>query len=92
MKIEIENKTIEFNVQYGNRKKISIHIDSFGFITVKAPKDTSKEIIISAVEHHGKWILEKIHDIGELEKPLRQESIKIKGSSYILGKSIFFMS
>ena len=54
MKIEFENNTIEFNVQYGNRKKISIHIDSLGLITVKAPNNTSDEIIISAVEHHGK--------------------------------------
>ena len=33
MKVEFENKVIEFNVQYGRGKKLSIHIDSFGFIT-----------------------------------------------------------
>lgn len=30
MKIELENKIINFNVQYGNRKKLSIHIDAVG--------------------------------------------------------------
>ena len=49
MKVEIENEIIEFNVQYGKREKLTIHIDSFGFITVKAPKDTSEEIIVSAI-------------------------------------------
>lgn len=42
MKVEIENSMIELNVQYGNRKKLTIHIDSLGFITIKVPKDTSK--------------------------------------------------
>ena len=50
MKVKVENTIIEFNVQYGNGKKLSIHIDSSGFITVKAPKDTSKEVINGAIE------------------------------------------
>jgi hypothetical protein len=36
-----------------------------GLITVKVPKETSKEIVISAVELHGKSILEKSHNIVE---------------------------
>ena len=55
---------IECNVKYGNRKKLSIHIDPFGFMTIKAPKGAKEEMIVSAIESKGKWILEKIQDIG----------------------------
>jgi len=60
MKVEFEGSIIEFNVQYGKGKKISLHIDSIGHITIKAPKDTREEIITAAVQQHGKFILEKL--------------------------------
>jgi predicted metal-dependent hydrolase len=63
MKIDFENRVIEFNVQYGNGKKISIHIDSSGRITLKAPKKTSEEMIKSVVESNGKLILEKLDNL-----------------------------
>ena len=59
MKVEFKNESIEFNVQYGKGQKLTIHFDSFGFITVKAPNKTRKETIIEAIEHQGDWILEK---------------------------------
>ncbi|AJS61330.1 M48 family metallopeptidase [Paenibacillus sp. IHBB 10380] len=86
MKIEIENNIIEFNVQYGNRKKISIHIDSLGLITVKVPKNTSKEIIISAMEHQGKWILEKSHNIAAVRETPKTKEYHDKGKFLYLGK------
>ena len=89
MKVEIENEIIEFNVQYGNRKKLSIHIDSFGFITVKAPKDTSKEIIVSAIESKGKWILEKIHEIEVARETPKAREYHAQGKFLYLGKECF---
>jgi predicted metal-dependent hydrolase len=89
MKVEIENKIIEFNVQYGKREKLSIHIDSFGFITVKAPKDTSKEIIVSAIESKGKWILEKIHEIGVARETPKAREYHAQGKFLYLGKECF---
>ncbi|TQR15450.1 M48 family metallopeptidase [Psychrobacillus soli] len=89
MKIEIENTMIEFNVQYGNRKKLSIHIDSVGFITVKVPKDTSKEIIVSAIESKGKWILEKIHEIGVAREIPKAREYHAQGKFLYLGKECF---
>lgn len=77
MKFEFDNHTIEFNVQYGKRKKISIHIDSIGFITVKVPNGTNEESIISAMEHQGKWILEKLQHIAAA-----RESITLKIKEY----------
>lgn len=86
MKIEFENDIIEFNVQYGKRKKISIHIDTLGLITVKVPKDTSNEMIISAVERHGKWILEKSHHIAVAGATPRIREYQDIGNFLYLGK------
>lgn len=89
MKVEFENTMIEFNVQYGNRKKLSIHIDSVGFITVKVPKGTSKEIIASAIESKGKWILEKIHEIGVAREIPKAREYHAQGKFLYLGKECF---
>jgi predicted metal-dependent hydrolase len=89
MKIEFENNTIEFNVLYGIRKKISIHIDSMGFVTVKAPNDTSKEMVMSAVKHHGKRILEKLHFIAEARETPNTREYQDKGKFLHLGRYYF---
>ena len=89
MKVEFENEIIEFNVQYGNGKKLTIHIDSIGFITVKVPKDTSKETIINAIESKGKWILEKIHEIGEAREIPKAKEYHAEGNFLHLGKECF---
>jgi predicted metal-dependent hydrolase len=87
--IEFENNPIEFNVQYGKRKKISLQIDSFGAITVKAPKGTSNEIIISSVEHHGKWILEKLRNHAKAREAPRVKEYQDEGKFPYLGKEYF---
>lgn len=89
MKVEIENEIIEFNVQYGNRKKLAIQIDSFGFITVKAPNDTSKEMIVSAIESKGKWILEKTHEIAVAREAPKAREYHAQGKFLYLGKDHF---
>ena len=89
MKVEFENKVIEFNVQYGRGKKLSIHIDSFGFITLKVPKDTSKEMIVSTIESKGKWILEKIHEIGKARETPKAREYQAEGKFLYLGKEYF---
>ena len=89
MKVEIENEMIKFDVQYGNRKKLSIHIDPFGFITVKAPKGTSEEVIISAIESKGKWILAKLQEIGVASKIPQAREYHAEGKFLYLGKECF---
>jgi predicted metal-dependent hydrolase len=89
MKIEFENNIIEFNVQYGNREKISIHIDSLGLITVKVPKDTTEAIVISAVELHGKWILEKSRNIAKARETHKTREYEDKGKFLHLGEEYF---
>jgi predicted metal-dependent hydrolase len=89
MKIEFENQTIEFNVEYGNRGKLSIQIDSLGFITVKAPNATSEEIIIKAVEHHGKKILAKLNVLAEARNKPKTREYQDQGKFLHLGKEYF---
>lgn len=89
MKVEIENNMIDFNVQYGNGKKLTIHIDSFGFLTVKAPKDTSKEVIVSAIESKGKWILDKIQEIGIARELPKAREYHAQGKFLYMGEERF---
>ncbi|MFD1773490.1 M48 family metallopeptidase [Paenibacillus rhizophilus] len=89
MKIEFENNIIEFNVQYGNRKKLSLHIDLLGLITVKVPKDTSEEMIKSAVERHGKLILEKLHTLAKARETPKPKEYQDEGKFLYLGKEYF---
>lgn len=86
MKVKIENEIIEFNVQYGKGKKLSIHIDPFGFITVRAPKGTSEEVIVNAIESKAQWILEKTREI-EIARDIPQaREYHAEGKFLYLGK------
>ncbi|BCG57398.1 M48 family metallopeptidase [Paenibacillus sp. URB8-2] len=89
MKIEFENHIIEFNVQYGNRKKLSLHIDLLGLITVKVPKDTSEEMIKSAVGRHAKLILEKLHILAKARETPKPREYQDEGKFLYLGKEYF---
>ncbi|WP_212391789.1 M48 family metallopeptidase [Sporosarcina beigongshangi] len=89
MKVKIENEMLTCNVQYGNRKKLSIHIDPFGFITVKAPKGTSEEVIVRVIESKGKWILEKIHEISLAQEAPKAREYHAQGKFLYLGRERF---
>lgn len=82
MQIQIQDEMIQFNVQYAKRKKISLHIDAAGRITVKAPKGTSEETVLKAVERHGEWIMDKLRSRnGVRQAPSAEEN---KGVSKVL--------
>jgi len=87
MKIEIEHEIIDVHVQYGNGKKMSIHIDVSGFITVKAPKGTSDERVARAVELHGKWIREKIDGLAKARALPKAKEYQEQGTFLYLGKT-----
>ncbi|WP_342514388.1 SprT family zinc-dependent metalloprotease [Sporosarcina sp. FSL K6-1522] len=89
MKVKIDNEMIKCDIQYGNRKKLSIHIDPFGFITVKAPKGTSEAVIVSAIESKGKWIVKKIHDIAAARETPKAREYHAQGKFLYLGKEHF---
>ncbi|WP_068775736.1 M48 family metallopeptidase [Paenibacillus sp. FJAT-26967] len=89
MRIEIEDTSIEMNIEYGNRTKIAIHIDSVGLLTVKVPNGTSKEVIVSTVQRHGKQILKKLQGIAEARETPKTREYEDKGKFLYLGKEYF---
>lgn len=90
MKVEIENDTIVFNVEYRKRDKLSIEIDQVGFITIKAPKNTSEDTIVKAVKENSKWIVQKLHQISETKKVSNiKKSYHNQGKFFYIGKEFF---
>lgn len=63
MRIEIGQQIIECHVSYGPRKKLTIHIEPTGLVTVKAPNGTSDEQVTSAVRQHGERIVQHLQAI-----------------------------
>lgn len=86
MKIKIDNHIIEYNVQYGHRTKISIHMDAVGLITVKVPNDANEESIIRAVQQQGKWILEKSRHVALVQESHKPKEYQDEGKFLHLGK------
>ncbi|WP_138756182.1 M48 family metallopeptidase [Paenibacillus sinopodophylli] len=90
MKIEFDNQTITFNVLYANRKKLYIHIDSTGHITVKAPNGTSDDEVVAAVERHGTSIVQKLQAIAAARTaPEKLKEYEDEGKFLHLGKYYF---
>ncbi|WP_379135357.1 M48 family metallopeptidase [Paenibacillus sp. sgz500958] len=88
MRIVVQNQPIDFNVTYKNRKKLSIHIDPIGLVTVKAPKGTTEEMVLSAVERHGPWILEQLHKLEEARKTPEAKEYQDEGKFLHLGQEV----
>lgn len=86
MKIEIGDEIIEVHVQYAKRKKLSIHIETNGFIIVNAPRMTSEESIRDAIEQKGKWILEKLQRITKAREIPKDKDYQDHGKFWHLGK------
>jgi len=89
MKIEFENNIIEFNVQYGKGRKLSLHIDSIGHITVKAPKGTVEEVITSAVRQNGQMILDQLQAIAKAREIPKTREYQEEGKFLHVGKEYF---
>lgn len=68
MRIEIEDRIVDCNIQYGSGKKLRINIDQVGFITIKAPNNISEEAIVSAVQKNSKAIIERLDQISSVKE------------------------
>lgn len=86
MNIDYEGNVIPFDVQYGKRKKISIHMDALGLITVRAPRHTEDEVIKHVVSQHGQWILEKRARIAKAQEAPKAREYQSYGKFLHLGK------
>lgn len=86
MKIEIGQQEIQFHVEYGSRKKLSIHIDPNGWVTVKAPTRTADEVIMNAVRQHGNKILKQLQAIEATRIAPKVKEYESEGKFLHLGK------
>lgn len=86
MKLEYTYGTqkIEFDVEYRNRKTLSIEIEAPNVITVLAPEGKTEEEILQTVMGKSKWIVQKLFEIREME-------YRRKEKQYVNGESLIFM-
>lgn len=86
MKVEIKDKIIDFNVQYGKRKRLTINIDQVGFITVKAPNDISEEAITNTIVRNSRAIIERLDSITNIKEIPKIKNSDSGGKFLHLGK------
>ncbi|MGB5823441.1 MAG: SprT family zinc-dependent metalloprotease [Proteocatella sp.] len=72
MQLEINDKTIVFNVEYSKRKKITLDINPEGHVTVKAPSKTPESEVLAFVKSQSKSIL-SFHEKLENRKFISRE-------------------
>ena len=68
MKIQLENKIIEFDLIYRKRKTLSILINADGSVKVTAPFRVTKDEILKIINSKGEWILKKQDEIRDINK------------------------
>lgn len=64
--INVDNRKIDFRLEYRKRKSLSIRIDPTGNILVIAPKGLSQGRIEELLKSKSKWILNKLDEIEEI--------------------------
>lgn len=64
--IEVDNKAIDFALEYRKRKTMSIRIDHTGGGLVVAPKGLSQDKVIELLKSKSKWILNKLKEVEEI--------------------------
>jgi predicted metal-dependent hydrolase len=89
MQIQLDDQVLHVDVQYGNRKKISIHIDATGYTTVKVPKGTTEDVIASVIQLHGTLIMGKLHTIEKARAISKLRTYEDDGKFLYLGKEYF---
>ena len=89
MRIKLNKISIDCDIQYGKRKKISIHIDETGFITVKVPNNTKDEVITDILKKYEDWIIEKSADINRINEKISRMTYDEEGRFLYLGKEYY---
>lgn len=87
MQIQYGTKTIEFEVEYRDRKTLEIGIEPPDNITVIAPRSAKDEDILSVVRSKAKWITQRLFEFKDVEYR-RREKEYINGESFMyLGRN-----
>lgn len=89
MRINIEDRIIDCNIQYGKGNKLTINIDQVGFITVKAPNNLSEEAITNAIIKNSKSIIERLDHIANVIEVPKIKSSESLGKFFHLGKEFY---
>lgn len=83
-KIQYGTKDIEFNVEFRNRRTISISVEPPKDITVVVPVGTSKEEIKEVVKSKGDWIVQKLFEFRNVEsKRVNREFVNGESFMYL---------
>lgn len=86
MRIEIEDRIIDCNIQYGSGKKLRINIDQVGFITIKAPNNISEDAIVSGIQKNGRAIIERLDRISSVKEIPKITGDDTENNFFYLGK------
>ena len=78
------DKTIEFEVEYRNRKTLAIQIQPVDKILVLSPKGIPAEIIKEKVKSKSKWIIKKLLDFKDMRYlPFNREFVNGEAFMYL---------
>ncbi len=87
LKFEYGTKTIEFEIEYRNRKTLEIGIYPAECIKVVAPKLAHEEDIIRVVKSKAKWIVQKLFELKDMQY-VKREKEYVNGESFMyLGRN-----
>lgn len=88
MRIITEYGEIEYQVQYGKKKKIIVEIDGVGIVTVKAPNNTITEDVERIIKLNSKLIADKLKQITDLRDKSDMRIYQQHGRFLYLGKEL----
>ena len=82
--VKYGTKDIEFNIEFKNRKTMSISVEPPNNVTVVAPVGTSEEEIKEAVKSKGSWIVQKLFEFRNIEsKRVNREFVNGESFMYL---------
>lgn len=84
MKIQYGSTTIEFEIEYRDRKTFEISIEPPDNIRVRAPKRVAEEEVLKIVKSKGKWITQKLFEFKDIE-------YRKVNKEYVNGESFMYL-
>ncbi|MDP3386197.1 MAG: SprT family zinc-dependent metalloprotease [Eubacteriales bacterium] len=88
MRIITEFGEIEYQVQYGKQKKVTVEVDGAGIVTVKAPNNTVTADIEKIIKLNSKLIIDKLKQITDLRDKSDMRIYQQHGKFLYLGKEV----
>lgn len=87
MQLEINDKTIVFNVEYSKRKKITLDINPEGYVNVKAPSKTPESEVIEFIKSQSRSILAFLEKLENRKYISREKSYHEEETFLYLGNA-----